>query len=330
MICLDQIIGIKDPCSNTLPKTLSGYYDTDYPGISLQSAANIADEKVISGYEYLKDLNRRMALRLKNDMLSFINSEYKVNTVKRSYWKSGNYVTPYSLIAAGSASEQRGVFFQKKHLDCELYKLYITRVRIMAGYSGDVILTIDDVTAGLSYPVPITLESGVEQQFEIEVPIQGSEVRVTLPSNIPVYSNKPMCGAGCGNTAQSDAVLVYGIDTANAEPLTKLEAYGIEVDILVKCNLDRLVCDMASDGIIGQAAYELFGAMFYDEATKTPRMNYLTIYKGDQLAAQAAGGFESYRNYLQNAFAGFRNYLTSKDGGCKCIDCGGVQIKANV
>lgn len=327
MNCLNNIIGVKDPCSNSEPVSLSGYNITDYPGISLQTAANVADEKTLSGYEYLKDLVRRAMIRLNNDLIAYINSEYEVNTIKRSYWKTANFNTPYTIVPVGSASEQRGTYFEKKSPECQLYKLFIARIRIMSGYSGDTILTINDVNKGIAYPVPITLEAGTEQEFEIEVPIQGNEVRVTLPSNIPVYSNKPMCGAGCGNTAISDAVLVYGIDNGS---LNKLESFGIEVDILVKCDLSRLICDMAADKLIGQAAFELAGAMFYDEATKTSRMNYLTIYKGDQLAQQAAGGFESYRNYMDNAFKGLRNYIVQKDGGCRCVDCGGVQIRSNV
>jgi hypothetical protein len=327
MSCLSNIIGVKEPCSNTLPTTLSGYYITDYPGISLQSASNVADEKTITGYEYLKDLVRRAMMRLNNDLLSYINNEYIVNTVKKSIWKSGNYNQPLSTIASGSASEQRGLYFQKKHIMCDLYKLFIPRVRILANYTGDSVLTINDVNAGIAYPIPIALVAGIEQEYEIELAIRGDEVRVTLPSNISVYSNKPMCGIGCGNTAISDAVIVYGINNGTID---KLEAYGIEVDILVKCDLSRLVCDMASDNMIGQAAYELAGAMFYDEMTKSNRMNYLTIFKGEELKQQASAGFESYRNYMANAFAGLRNYLVSKDGGCKCIDCGGVQIKSNV
>lgn len=327
MNCLNNIIGIQDPCSTDAPVTLSGYLGTDYPGISLQTAANVADEKTKSGYEYLKDLRRRAMMRLNNDLLSYINNEYKVNSIKRSLWKSGNYNIPATVISAGTAGQQRGVYFQKKQIECNLYKLFITRVRIKSNYTGDTILKVADVGANISYPIPVTLTAGTEEEFEIEIPIYGDEVRVTLPSDIPVYSNKPMCGAGCGNTVISDAVLVYGIDNGTTQ---RIECYGIEVDILVKCDLSKLICDMASDKIIGQAAFELFGAMFYDEATKTSRMNYLTIYKGEDLAKQAAAGFESYRNYMANAFAGLRNYLVSKDGGCGCIDCGGVQIKANV
>ncbi|AXH76553.1 MAG: hypothetical protein [Bacteriophage sp.] len=87
---------------------------------------------------------------------------------------------------------------------------------------------------------------------------------------------------------------------------------------------------LATDGIIGQAAYELCGAMFYDEAMKNNRITYLTVYRGEQLQQQAAAGFAAYHLYMEQAMAGMRNYLVNADGNCKCIDCSGITIKTNV
>jgi hypothetical protein len=70
--------------------------------------------------------------------------------------------------------------------------------------------------------------------------------------------------------------------------------------------------------------------MFYDEMVKNHRLNYLTIYQGDQITQQAAAGFDAYRGYLTNAMQAVRQYIVNSDGGCKCIDCSGVQVKTNV
>jgi hypothetical protein len=59
-------------------------------------------------------------------------------------------------------------------------------------------------------------------------------------------------------------------------------------------------------------------------------MNYLTIYKAEEIKAQAVAGFEAYRDYMDKAMMGMRQYLTRMDGGCKCVDCSGLQIKSNV
>lgn len=327
MSCLDNIIGVKKPCSTYNVPSLSGYFVQDYPGITLQSAANNADEKTLSGYEYLKDLVRRAMMRLNNDLLAYINNEYKVNSIRKSVWKSGEYVKPYTVVPSGTAGQQRGIYFAKKQTRCRFYKLHLSRVRIYSNYTGTTVLKITDVDAGIVYNPSIELVAGEVVEFDLNLSILGDECRVTLDSAIPVYSNKPFCGDGCGGTIVSDAVSVRGIDNGS---LQKTEAFGIDADILVKCDISKLICDLASDNIIGQAAYELCGAMFYDEMTKSSRFNYLTIYKGEELADQASAGFSAYRNYMQSALNGMKNYLVQKDGGCKCIDCGGVKVLTNI
>lgn len=325
-MCLDKIIGIKKPCENEsqAETSLSGYYMNDYPGLTFQSAANTTDEKYLTGYNYLVELRRRAMLRMQNDLIAYINQTYKVNTISGSIWRSGEYSD--DTIAAGTTGESRGIVIYKQNPRCKFKKITIPRIRVYSGETIDTTLTIRD-TAGKVYTVSVSLEADVEKVFEVNLKIQGDEVQVTLPSDIEVYKNKPNCGVGCLNTLKSDCVKTNGLN--NGQPNTT-EAYGIDVEVLCECDLSTLMCDLATNGLIGQAAYELCGAMFYDEMTKTNRLNYLTIYKEEEIKQQAAAGFEAYRNYMQSAFAGLRNFLVNMDGGCKCIDCSGVKVKANI
>lgn len=325
--CLQNIIGVKNPCDANNTESLSGWFINDYPGITLQSAANVADEKTLTGYNYLVDLVRRAMLRLNNDLLSYINREYKVNSILNSSWQTGSYTEPYSTIAAGDPSIQRGLYFTKKKTECQLTKLFISKIRIFSDYTGTTTLKVMDVDANVSYTPTISLVAGEIKEFVLNIALQGEECRITLPGDIVVYHNKPNCGRGCDGGVISDCVNVYGL---NDNVSNTSECYGIEVEVLCKCDLSNLICEMISDKLLGQAAFELCGAMFYDEMTKTNRLNYLTIYKGEEIKAQAAAGFDSYRNYMESMFSGLRSYLVSKDGGCGCIDCGGIQIKTNV
>lgn len=322
--CLENIIGIKAPCADAvLP--ISGYYITDYPGITLQSASNTADEKTLTGYNYLVDLRRRAMLRLNNDILSYINREYKVNTFISDSYKSGELILPFSTNIVGSSSQRRGTVISTRKTWCRFQKMVVNRVRIYSNYTGDTVLKISDVSAGVSYSIPIELEAGVGNEFVINKPITGREVQITLPSDIEVYKVKPECG--CGGKPKNEFLEFSGL---NNGVVNTSEAYGIEVDMTLKCDLSTLVCDMAHDGIIGQCAYELCGAMFYDEITKNNRLNYLTIYKSEEIKLQAQAGFEAYTNYMNSALLGMRNYLVNSDGNCGCIDCSGVKILSNV
>jgi hypothetical protein len=70
--------------------------------------------------------------------------------------------------------------------------------------------------------------------------------------------------------------------------------------------------------------------MFFEEAIMNQRLNYMTIYQGDQLKEQADNAYSKYEQYLNNMFAGIRNYLVQYDGNCGCVDCSGVVIKTSV
>lgn len=325
-MCLDKIIGIKKPCENEAQAeaSLSGYYITDYPGITFQSAANTTNENNVNGYKYLVDLRRRAMMRMQNDIIAYINQTYKVNTISGNVWRSGEYLT--DVIAAGTEGESRGIVIYKQNLKCRLKKITIPRIRVYPAQTIDTTLTIKDV-AGKVYSVAVSLVADVVNTFEVNLKVQGDEVQITLPSDIAVYSNKPNCGVGCANSLKSDCVKTNGLNNGITNTT---QAYGIDVEIICECDLSTLMCDLATNNLIGQAAYELCGAMFYDEMAKTNRLNYLTIYKGEEIAQQASAGFEAYRNYLQNMFLGLRNFLVNMDGGCKCVDCSGVKVKINI
>lgn len=324
MACLDNIIGIRSSCG-TDEAPLSGYYLTDYPGISISSAAQVADEKTKTGHAYLVDLRRRAMLRLQNDIIGYINRNYRVESFVGNAYQSGEYKTPLTQISAGTAGQTRGIVIGKLKTWCRFHKMVINRVRIYSAETKDVQLNIADVYAGVTYTPTVSLEEGIINEFEMNKIIQGNEVHITIPSDTAVYSNKPDCG--CGGRARNEYLVFNGI---NNSTVVATEGYGIEVDITLKCDFSALTCDMAADSMIGQAAYELCGAMFYDEMTKNNRINYLTIYNSDQIKEQAASGFAAYTGQIENVFAGLARYLVQTDGNCGCIDCGGVTKRTNI
>jgi len=327
--CKDNIIGIRAQCDGTDTDSLSGYFITDYPGITIQSAANYNDEKTVTGFNYLTDLRRRAMLRLESDILAYINANYRVNGITGSAWSTGYFRTPYTVLSAPSTDTQRGIVIAKQRPGCRFNKIVLSRVRIFSNETTDAVLRIADVRGAESvvYTPTISLEEGIIKEFDINKVIEGNELQITLTDDVSLYSNIPSCGVGCNGTQPNDCVRVLGLSGSTTNTT---EGYGIEADVYCTCDLSSLVCDMAVNKMIGQAAYELCGAMFYDEMVKNHRLNYLTIYKDEEIKQQASAGFAAYAGYLDNAFKGLRSYLVNADGGCGCVDCSGVQIKANV
>lgn len=322
--CLERIIGIKAPCADA-ETPLSNMYLTDYPGISLQSASNIADEKTLTGYNYLVDLRRRAMQRMSNDILAYINREYRASSIITNSFQSGEFRSPYTKVSAGTTGQRRGIVVANRKTWCRFYKMVVNAVRIYSNYTGDIQLKLTDVYAGVSYPVTVSLEAGVNMEYVFNQKIQGTEVQITIPSDVEVYSIKPECG--CGGKPKNDYLEFNGLNNGT---VNTSEGYGIQADISVVCDFSSLICDMATSGIIGQAAFELCGAMFYDEATKNNRLNYLTIYKAEELKDQAKAGFINYTGYMNDLFSGLRNFLVNNDGNCGCIDCGSIQVLQNI
>ena len=248
MNCLENIIGIKAKCDGADTESLSGYFITDYPGITIQSASNYNDEKTITGFEYLVDLRRRAMLRLNNDIQAYIASNYRVNTIPSNLWSTGTFGT--STINAGTSGQRRGLVIYKQNPKCRFKKIVITKVRIYSNYTGDAVLKIAD-TNGVSYNPVVSLVAGEINEFTLNLTIEGNEVQITLPSDISVYTNTPSCGVGCQGTLKNECVRVNGLNNGQTNTT---EAYGIDVSTICKCDLSTLIFQTA-DANEGMTAF---------------------------------------------------------------------------
>lgn len=324
MSCIDNIVGMRSVCNQPETESLSGYFFTDYPGITIKSASQFNDEKTITGYNYLLDVRQRAMKRLQSDILAFIATNYRVNSIPAENWNSGKYKT--NVLPIGSVGALRGIVAYKQRPQCRFYKIVLSKVRILLDNTGPVTLTIND-TGGYQYTTTVSVTAGVVKELILNKTIVGNEVQILIPSTNKPYSTGVNCGVGCGNTPTNTCVRVNGVSNGN---LNTSEGFGISADFLCKCDLSEIVCDLATLGLIGQAAYELCGAMFYEEAIMNGRLNYLTIYKDEQLKEQRDVAYSRYQGYLENAMNGIRRYLIENDGNCKCVDCSGAVIKSSI
>ena len=320
--CIENIIGVRGVCGNADTESLSGYYISDYPGITIKTASQINDEKTITGYNYLLDLRRRAMMKLNSDVLAYINANYRVNSIPSSVWSTGEFKASYLT----TSQNNRGIVAYKQKPQCRFYTMVIQSIRILTNHTGSTTLTISD-TGGMVYTIPVTLTAGVVKELVINKEIIGNEVQITLPGSIAPYSTGVNCGVGCGGSMRNECVRINGLNGTN---LNTSEGYGISANIICKCDLSRITCDLATQSLLGQSAYELCGAMFYEEAISNNRISYLTIYQGEQLKAESDKAYSRYEGYITNMFAGLRNYLVQNDGNCKCVDCSGVVIKTSV
>lgn len=322
--CFENIVGIKPNCEvGSGVEPVSGYYIQDYVGINIKSAANIADGDMLTGLQYLTDLRRRAFIRLQNDILRYINSTFKVNNISSVPWSTTKAVRS-SNIGAITESDKRGIVLEKKNTNCRLQSIFISKVIIHSASSNSTILKIANATTNEVTSFPIDLEANIDNEFIINRSFKGNEIQIYLPGNTEVKSVDPHCN--CGGQSSSDCINVKGMFNTS---LSKSEAYGITAEVQCKCDYSDLLCDLSMDQLLGQAAFELMGAMFYDERAKSTRFNWMTIYNTEEIKEQSQAGFAMYSQYFLSSMEGVKPYIESA-GPCGCIDCRGIKVKDNI
>lgn len=323
--CYKNIIGIRSSCevdNGAIPS--SGFYISDYPGITLKGAANVADGNEQTGDEFLNDLRTRAMKRLQADILRYINQNFKVNEVTKLPWSTTKEVRT-SVVAPGVTTDKRGIVLTKKKPNCRLTKVHISTITIAVPTTQTVTLKIADATFNeVTTYEDLICEGGFENEFQINKSFSGNEIQIYLPGDVSVYSSKPHCN--CGGESSSDCINVLGM---NNSTLSKEEGFGITAMVQCKCDFSDLLCDLSMDQLIGQAAFELIGAMFYDEQLKSTRFNWMTMYDEETIAKQSQMAFSDYNGLLNDSLKGLKGYIERADK-CGCIDCNGYSLKYNI
>lgn len=323
--CFSNILGIKPNCDlDNYIVPSSGLFISDYPGIGIKEASNLASGENGTGLDYLYSLRNKAMIRMQNDILRYVNKTFKINAIETMPWPTTKEVRT-TVIAADVGNPKRGIVLEKKNPKCRLQKIYISKISIAVPTTcvGD--LTILDVTTGTSLTYPnLDLQGGFANEFLINKSFSGNELQIYLNGDIAVYSVNPQCN--CGGISSSPCVNAMGMLN---NTVTKTEGYGITAFVTCKCDFSDLLCDLSMDPILGQAAFELVGSMFYDERLKSTRFNWMTIYNQEEMKVQMEAGFALYGQYLSDSLEGLKTYIERADN-CGCIDCKGYKLYNNI
>jgi hypothetical protein len=320
--CLQQIISIKDAC-NPNPKTLSGYDLSDLPGINVRAASNIADEDYVTGKALLADKLRLAIMEVRTDILQFLQGNEYITQSVSALFRTGELRTGTQdgLIIAQNGNGWRGVSIFNNRPECNLRKLFISEIYIKTDYSGVTTLRIEDGDEYYDYEV--TLHAGKIDAIEINFTASKNTVSILLPDNIAVYSVNPNCGCGDKKNDCARVLGIVGPVTTNAE------AYGIWADVQCKCDYDYLLCQLATQGLLGQIVLHATGVKIMDEQLKTDRLNYFTIYGEDKAESIKAEWSSIYAEKWNVLIASLPGILQTIDQ-CGCIECGGSKLVSNV
>lgn len=316
--CLDNIISIPE-CGEQ--ESLSGRSITDLPGIGITQAANIASEKFMTGLNLLRDARRRAILDIQTDLIGFLQGNGFVPKIFQKTW-STLYKLTGGTVEGTDIGDYRGIVLKTQVKNCLLKKLYIPYVHIYPAYTGTVVLRIED--GENAYPYTVQLVAGEPIKVRVNFTAVTDEVYILLPDYVGVYSVTPNCQ--CSSThAKSDCAKVIGYYNGIE---TKSEGFGIWADVQCKCDYGYILCQLATDGMLGEIVMYKTGVNIMDERLKTDRLNYFTTYGREEAVGIKAEWQQEYVARFNRMLDAMGSYLPRIDK-CGCIECGSYRI-ANV
>lgn len=320
--CLDKIISIPDSCDSS-EESLSGFSVLDLPGITIKQSASIASEKFISGMNLLKDCRRRALMQIRNDLIVFLQGNGYVPSLLQSVWSTLDK-RDGSIKLATSLGDFRGIVVKKQQKNCLIQKLHIPYVYVKADHTGALVLRIED--GENSYPYTFDSVSGSISKVAVNFTAEGDEVHLLLPDVVDVYSVLPNCQCGSSSTqTKSTCATVKGYYNGIE---TKGEGFGIWADVQCKCNYEYLLCQLATDGLMGEIVLYKTGINIMEERIRTDRLNYFTTYGLPEAESTKSEWTREYIEKWNTLIQALPKVLPRLDK-CGCIECGSYMI-ANV
>lgn len=286
--CLQKLVGVKADCTTTT----AYHYIEDIEGCDISALAAIANVQSPSGRELANDIIAQAAREMMGD-IDFAGGGLQLADTFGDICSACNFLTNYS---AGG-----GIKIQKV-IASPYSVLKIFQIEVVANFTGDAILVLDDGKGIRTFPV--TLTAGQLDTLKLSYETDQRLVKVYFQDNtIPVSRiDCPVvrscgCGGGAANSTASDTIrytgLINGVDT-------DLQ-FGFKVCAAVVCDSAVMVCDL-----IRQApksfALTLFykvGAKYYSESRESKRINRVAGRDGDEKKDMNAFYTRLYNNRLK-------------------------------
>lgn len=299
------IIGIKD--YNDCAEPESGLFINDIPGITLKSAAGIANEEQKTGYDLLKGIIYRATLLTFNDFLGQISSQFSYNAVaeirKIKYFDDS--VLPVS-------NTDRGLVL--KRWRSEMAQIFVQEVYIKSALGGTATIKIIDGLEIKTYTT--TLVANEEKTVRVDYMAESEQIKILCNNaNLEVYSGaieRSWTGCNsCGGTNQGFYMTGWNGSAEEAK------YFGIGVFASVRCNEENIICQLLNrmNFIIWYKA----GAMYYDELLSSNRLNSITLYSKEKAIENKTELEEKYQKAYSDFVPTIKELLKRTKG--ECITC---------
>jgi hypothetical protein len=303
MNCLDNLIGIDNQCTPTIPS--SGLYIQNLPGITLKIANAANNEETVSGVKLLEDIITFSQNKILNQVRNHLASKIQIASVLEN--DTVGYYKENLRSVALEAGKYKGIkvrIDKYPSLDFFISKIYLnlaqsvtTNILVIDLMTGTVLDTLPITTVAniptailvnKSYPsnkqrtsLLIAIDSGVSNTFEASM-----SNSIDCYSCSGEYSNRfvSFTGAKIDKTSQK-------IDS-NVSSNTGTS--GLSIEYSLNCSVESFICNMAGN-LAWPMLYDV-GAELMRRLKYTTRLNSIVVVNAknnDELRTEFENEFMS-------------------------------------
>jgi hypothetical protein len=299
------VIGIRDYKDCEQPT--SNLWANDAPGVTLKSAAAIANDEQKSGYELLRQLTINAVTMTFDDFISQISGTFSYD-----YITEIRKIKYFDDTILGTLNKERGLILKRWRSD--MAQIFIEEIHLKAHSTGT--FTIKIIDGNHTENISVDIVADEEKTIEVNYLADAENVKILWDNSaLEVYSgeiNKTFTGClACGH--QNDNFYMNGWNGTTEEP----RYFGIGVTAMVKCVEEKLICKALPK--MSLVIWHRFQMLFWKEAAYSNRLNPIATFT----KAHAEKAYKESKEEYEEAFFKFvptiKQLLFQTKGDClKC------------
>ena len=281
---MTELVGLRSLCHDCARQP--EYYLDDIPGLSRELLAELANLESIETGAQLADaiVSRAADQVMARAYQLFLSGDIELKS--RLFSKRYGYYRKTAIDFEPPAPQSRGIII-RRNSSSRLARYFVKN----AYFTGDTALTGATLTLkdGFSKINTYTFDAapGITAVIPVNALIDGPEASLLIdqtnisPLKLCVNENCSSCFTSCTSCSgaarlrPSEYASVYGWDGVNRSNY----AYGLGLELEVRCDLEPLICELASApySYVARALWRAAGAELYDEWLNGARFKSLTL-----------------------------------------------------
>lgn len=322
MSCLDNIISVRNYCSNIKPDSLSGLDLMDAPELNQSKMAAMVDADFIKGYDLAKDVVRRAGIELTNDFIAVLAANRVASDIIDTVHQSSKFDSGTTY---PSVNYERGFTLYKANpYKSKLKQVIITKLFLNAVDASEAgAIKIYDNGKVTTFNVAIV--AGLNE-YPVNYVLSGDSARIVLSADsVAVYATPLICHVGCNGHSPNECG--YTKSWNNGAEISIKEGFGLGIEFHCECDFQHIVCSL-SKTYIGNLLYLKSRIKLLESRIYSDRLNNFIVYGADEAKAQKIELTNEYNSEWNTMVSALPNLLRKYNDSC--LDCRGIRFKTNI